>query len=464
MKKKHPHRILEKLGAYGFGKSEIAVLAALVTEDPLLLIGNSGTGKTHLLNTLSEALGLEHRHYNASLVSFDDLVGFPFPEEGQGTVRFLETPATVWPAESVLVDEISRCKPEHQNRLFSLVHERRIQGIALPKLRYRWAAMNPCTVADGVNDYLGSEPLDKALADRFGLVVSVVDWDELTQEEQLQVADPSGEGALTHLNPGLIAQLAGWRQEFLAAIRECPSQVVEYARVATSALNLAGVRISPRRARMLSRSLLAAQIVAGERAERVYQFILSCSLPHDAWGECVPDATVRAAHRTTWDATMLEGPDQWIYNFHLEARASRKLRFLLKTCPDAETGSVAVSQFLANGNPLAAGTFAFASYPAALAGKLKLTAEAVADLARVATPILSVDATLTWQEPPHQSGTVHPGFAVVAPFLETLQEAPKERATQLFYWALGKGLDVTHPSATQKELEACMREMKVVAG
>lgn len=41
-------------------------------------------------------------------------------------MRFLETPATIRGAESVLVDEISHCKPEHQNRLFSLVHERRL--------------------------------------------------------------------------------------------------------------------------------------------------------------------------------------------------------------------------------------------------------------------------------------------------------------------------------------------------
>ena len=79
---------------------------------------------------ISEALGLEHRHYNASLISFDDLVGFPYPDEAKASVRFLETPATVWGAESVLIDEISRCKPEHQNRLFSLVHERKIQGLA----------------------------------------------------------------------------------------------------------------------------------------------------------------------------------------------------------------------------------------------------------------------------------------------------------------------------------------------
>ena len=51
----------------------------------------------------------------------------------------------MWGAESGLIDEISRSKPEQQNRLFSLVHERRVQGIGLPKLCYRWAAMNPCS-------------------------------------------------------------------------------------------------------------------------------------------------------------------------------------------------------------------------------------------------------------------------------------------------------------------------------
>lgn len=49
---------LRDLGVYGFDSLEPVILAALVTEDPMLLIGASGTGKTYLLNSLSEALGL----------------------------------------------------------------------------------------------------------------------------------------------------------------------------------------------------------------------------------------------------------------------------------------------------------------------------------------------------------------------------------------------------------------------
>src|SRR6187455_1254729 len=189
---------LAALGAYGFEAQEPLILAALATGDPILLIGRSGTGKTFLLNSISEALGLEHRHYNASLISFDDLVGFPYPDEAKASVRFLETPATVWGAESVLIDEISRCKPEHQNRLFSLVHERKLQGLPLNKLRYRWAAMNPCTSDQGgTEDYAGSEPLDPALADRFALIVTAADWSELTSAQQQAIVAPSGEGRVT---------------------------------------------------------------------------------------------------------------------------------------------------------------------------------------------------------------------------------------------------------------------------
>ena len=117
---------LRQLGVYGYDPVEPVIIAALVSGDPLLLVGKAGTGKTFLLNSLSEALRLEHRHYNASLIAFDDLVGFPWPEKHGTGIRYIETPATVWKAESVLIDEINRCKPEHQNRLFSLVHERRI--------------------------------------------------------------------------------------------------------------------------------------------------------------------------------------------------------------------------------------------------------------------------------------------------------------------------------------------------
>lgn len=52
--------------------------------------------------------------------------------------------------------------------------------------------------------YLGSEPLDAALADRFPYIMSVPDWDDLTPADQKKV---------------LADQFAG-RHEFPVAIRE----------------------------------------------------------------------------------------------------------------------------------------------------------------------------------------------------------------------------------------------------
>jgi hypothetical protein len=53
-----------------------------------------------LLARLAEALGLAFRHYNASILSFDDLLGYPVPQDGR--LVYLETPATIWKAEAVL--------------------------------------------------------------------------------------------------------------------------------------------------------------------------------------------------------------------------------------------------------------------------------------------------------------------------------------------------------------------------
>jgi MoxR-like ATPase len=77
-------RILERLGIVGMESVEPVIFAALIQQDPMLLIGPHGTGKSYLLNRLAAALRMEHRHYNASLLNFDDLVGYPLPNGSGG--------------------------------------------------------------------------------------------------------------------------------------------------------------------------------------------------------------------------------------------------------------------------------------------------------------------------------------------------------------------------------------------
>ena len=461
-----PFRLAD-LGVYGFDRHETTILASLVTEDPLLLVGRSGTGKTFLLNTLSEALGLEHRHYNASLISFDDLVGFPYPDEAHTTVRFLETPATVWGAESVLIDEISRCKPEHQNRLFSLVHERRLQGLPLERLSYRWAAMNPCTSDQGgTEDYSGSEPLDPALADRFALVVTAADWGDLTNAQQQAIVAPSGEGIVTPRNDALCDAVGRWRAQFIEQANACPPQVITYVTTVVSALNGACIRISPRRARLLARSLVAATIVAGRATSATFKSVLECSLPHSTWGQSVDPAVVAAAHRAGWDASR-EEEGAWIHAFLAEQSLPRKLSLLIDNCGDPDQGSQAIAQLIANESPDRAAAFAFATYPAALKGRLPIGAEGVNDLAKLAVPLLDAEGELSWQERLSEKGTSHPVIASIGQVLAPLRDTRLARARQFLTACVVRGIALPSPAALEPQLNECvklLRRQGVAAG
>ena len=451
---------LAALGVFGFDAVEPVILAALITEDPLLLVGNSGTGKTFLLNSLSEALGLEHRHYNASLIAFDDLVGFPFPDAERGSVKFLETPATVWGAESVLIDEISRCKPEHQNRLFSLVHERRIQGIALPKLRFRWAAMNPCSADQaGTEDYAGSEALDPALADRFALFVRAADWGELTPAERMKIAAPAGEGRIADDKGRLRAQIDAWRARFVAEVEACPEQILVYVTTAVTALNSAGIRISPRRSRLMARSLLAASIAAGKPADRLFRRVLDASLPHPCWGVTPAAAAVAAAHRAAWDVANATA-HRWLHAFMAEGSLSHKLGILLDNCDSPDSGSQAVAQLLATESPDRAAAFAFSVYPAAAMGRLPIGAEGVNDLGKLASPMLAVKGEVSWSERLSDKNTQHPEIARYAQVLAPLDGGRLERASQLFNAFLVKKIVSADPAALEANAHACVELLK----
>jgi len=451
-----PGFTLADLGVYGFDRHETTILAALVTEDPLLLVGRSGTGKTFLLNTLSEALGLEHRHYNASLISFDDLVGFPYPDEAHTAVRFLETPATVWGAESVLIDEISRCKPEHQNRLFSLVHERKLQGLPLKRLRYRWAAMNPCSSDQGGSeDYAGSEALDPALADRFSLIVTAADWSDLTNAQQQAIVAPSGEGIVTPRNATLCDAIHRWRALFSEQVNACPPQVTTYVTTVVGALNGARIRISPRRARLIARSLVAATVVAGRASSTTFKSVLECSLPHTTWGQAVEPAVVAAAHRAGWDASR-EKAGAWIHAFLAAQSLPRKLSLLLESCSDLDEGSQAIAQLIAIDTPDRAAAFAFVTYPAALGGQLPIGAEGVNDLAKLAVPLLDAEGELSWQERLSEQGTSHPVIAEIGKVLAPLRDTRLARARQFLTACVLRGIALPSPAHLEPQLHECV--------
>ncbi len=308
--------LLEGLGLVGLDSIEPVVLAAVAAELPLLLIGRHGTAKSWMLERLAEALGLTWRHYNASLLNYDDLVGYPLPDE-QGRLRFIETPASIWGAEAVFIDEISRCRPDMQNRIFPIIHERRVQGMALAALRHRWAAMNPPATDDdaaGEEVYAGSEPLDAALADRFPLVIEMPDWEGFSDRDK---------DALIRLAPGpvskagvaaLRAALARARAS-LAPVEEALGPVVaDYVRIVTGLVRPLGLRLSGRRARMLYGNVVAihaarlALAAAPEPGDSAW-LTLAHGLPQLAQGIRIDRPRLLVAHNEAWRLSGLDRLD-----------------------------------------------------------------------------------------------------------------------------------------------------------
>ena len=458
-----PLPFLPRLGLHGYGHLEPLLLAALVTGDPLLLIGKAGTGKTMLLNGLSQALGLRHRHYNASFLSFDDLLGFPWPDPETRRVDFLPTPATVWEAESVLIDEISRCRPEVQNKLFSLIHERSVQGIPLPALRYRWAAMNPISMGGGTEEdnYEGSISLDQALADRFAFILEVPDWQDLSEEEQRRIlqgeaiTDPVACGEALR---GLVETL---RPRFEALVAEPPAQTAEYVRIASSLLGQSGYRVSPRRVRLILRNVLALGLVheylrSGAEARDWHRQGLGWSLPQRAWRAPVPQHAVDAAHVDAWE---LSDPDaggrRWLSELRLREDLVHKASMLLDHRVEPSVRSLGLMQFLQEATPDQRTIFVMAMQPL-LAERAFLDEEAAALLGREAAAIWSIDAELQWRQYGNKTQSSHPTLAICDAFIDTLPKRPKRRslwARHLFIALLNQQQEIASPEFLEQELE-----------
>jgi len=297
-------KLLRGIGMIGLSDLEPIILAALATEEPLLLIGPHGTGKSLLLTRIAGALGLAFRHYNASLLNFDDLVGFPLPGK-DGSLEYFRTPASIWDAEAVIFDEISRCRPDIQNKLFPIIHERRAQGILLDALRYRWAAMNPPISEDGDEGYIGSEPLDAALADRFAFVVDMPTWDRYSEDDQLAIILADDCSLAPDATNSFRRAIASTRAAMPYVRGSMGDAVAVYVRTLVALLAQAGISLSPRRAGMLLRSTLAvhaAALTLDADAKPSDSALLAVrnGLPQIAEGIKVPQAKLISAHREAW--------------------------------------------------------------------------------------------------------------------------------------------------------------------
>jgi MoxR-like ATPase len=319
--------ITESLGIQGWRHLDAVLLAALATEAPLLLIGPHGTGKSQLIERVAGALNMSIRHYNASLLNYDDLVGIPLPDDEGESLHFVTTPGSIWDAQFVFFDEISRCRADLQNKMFPIIHERRILGIKLDKLHHRWAAMNPPAPdepdlsATETQTYFGSEPLDPALTDRFPFVVPVPNWRNLSKKDRRRLIGLKSANGLTEdstENPPLLTQLVEACARAIPQVEEMYGDwVTDYVVVVVDLLEQAKLPQSPRRAHMLARSLIAVHaarmVLEGEDAdfEQSTEIALMFGLPQNATEVPPGQATILAAHRQAWEITSRIEDDAW---------------------------------------------------------------------------------------------------------------------------------------------------------
>ena len=325
---KQRQQLSKPLGLEGWEALDPIILAALASEEPLLLIGKHGTAKSFLLERLARALDLEFRFYNASLVNYDDLVGFPIPDKTNSSLKYIGTPSSIWDAEVVFLDEINRTRPELQNKLFPIVHERRVQGIQLEKLRYRWAAMNPppCENDEEADAYLGAEPLDPALADRFAFIVPVPAWSELNKTARRHILNDQYAGEHSfETAPAKLVKKA--RRALLALQTHPPEALAEYIIAIEKSFGHKGGYLSARRLTTLHRNILAVHAarvvierhppvrtkrkeVLGDWEESAYLALLH-SLPGTAQDGKLRKADLLVIHKQAWETCQLEDGNAW---------------------------------------------------------------------------------------------------------------------------------------------------------
>ena len=313
--------ITEPLGLYGWKKAEPVLLAALLSEEPLLLVGAHGCAKSFVLERLAESLGMAFRSYNASLINYDDLVGVPLPDATRTKLEYLSSPESIWDAEVVFIDEISRTRPELQNKLFPIIYDRRVQGRPLSRLVYRWAAMNPPPTDEELDEgdalYLGSEPLDAALADRFPYILSVPDWADLSPSDQKKVLADQFAGR--HEFPVAIRELvAEARERYNELVPELTPRLTPYIVTLVPKLHASRYDVSTRRATMLLRCSIAVhaarQVLArrtGSDDPQLYDSVrlaLLNTLP-DRARRRLNAAELTAICKMAWDISALDESD-----------------------------------------------------------------------------------------------------------------------------------------------------------
>lgn len=203
------------------GQEEVVnqVVLSIFSGGHALLIGVPGLAKTLLVNTISQALGLDFKRvqFTPDLMP-SDILGNEILDENR-QFKFIKGPVF---ANIILADEINRTPPKTQAALLEAMQEKAVtiagQHHRLPLPYFVLATQNPI-------EQEGTYPLPEAQLDRFMFAIKL---DYPTFAEEVQVVKSTTADADVKISPLFTAQEI---LDFQHLLRRIPvaDNVVEYA-------------------------------------------------------------------------------------------------------------------------------------------------------------------------------------------------------------------------------------------
>ena len=195
------------------------VLISIFSRGHCLLIGVPGLAKTLLVNTISDALGLDFSRiqFTPDLMP-SDIIGSEILDDTRN-FRFIKGPLFV---NIVLADEINRTPPKTQSALLEAMQEK---SVTVAGKRYKLG--NPFFVLATQNpiEQEGTYPLPEAQLDRFMFSV----WlDYPSFQEELAIVKSTTQDHKPTLNKILNAEEILFYQDLVRKI-PVPDNVMEYA-------------------------------------------------------------------------------------------------------------------------------------------------------------------------------------------------------------------------------------------
>ncbi|MFH6944160.1 AAA family ATPase [Flavobacterium sp. FlaQc-50] len=203
------------------GQDEVIdqILICIFSGGHALLIGVPGLAKTLLINTLSQALGLDFKRiqFTPDLMP-SDILGSEILDENR-KFKFIKGPIF---SNIILADEINRTPPKTQAALLEAMQERSVtiagENHKLDLPYFVLATQNPI-------EQEGTYPLPEAQLDRFMFAIKL---EYPSFEEEVQVVKRTTSDVKTAINPLFTGQEI---IDFQHLIRRIPvaDNVVEYA-------------------------------------------------------------------------------------------------------------------------------------------------------------------------------------------------------------------------------------------